>query len=218
MGHPLKPYQVFVIIGAATSFLLIVLLGLGFIWNICYVGTDGYSFYVGNGYIEYGYDWAWIRRRMFHDGGPNYGWTIKRSLPPIPGVTPPDPDYSIPVLLSFLVDFAVTLDVWKRRRIWDPPPHRYLFPIVLWGIVEIPIVIKLFEPWGVPDGYRVTVSLFLATITVLIPIASMKVIDKLLARWRVPKGHCQKCRYNLTGNISGICPECGTPIVVKADV
>jgi len=25
-------------------------------------------------------------------------------------------------------------------------------------------------------------------------------------------GHCKKCRYNLTGNTSGICPECGTKI------
>ena len=24
-------------------------------------------------------------------------------------------------------------------------------------------------------------------------------------------GHCLKCGYNLTGNVSGICPECGTP-------
>ena len=24
--------------------------------------------------------------------------------------------------------------------------------------------------------------------------------------------HCPKCDYNLTGNVSGICPECGTPI------
>ena len=24
--------------------------------------------------------------------------------------------------------------------------------------------------------------------------------------------HCAKCDYNLTGNVSGICPECGTPI------
>lgn len=23
---------------------------------------------------------------------------------------------------------------------------------------------------------------------------------------------CRKCSYNLTGNVSGICPECGTPI------
>src|ERR1043166_7933927 len=29
---------------------------------------------------------------------------------------------------------------------------------------------------------------------------------------RPPKpGHCPSCNYNLTGNTSGICPECGTP-------
>jgi hypothetical protein len=31
--------------------------------------------------------------------------------------------------------------------------------------------------------------------------------------WRIdrhPKGFCSRCGYNLTGNTSGICPECGT--------
>ncbi len=30
-------------------------------------------------------------------------------------------------------------------------------------------------------------------------------------RRRIPPGHCKKCTYNLTGNTSGVCPECGTP-------
>jgi hypothetical protein len=29
---------------------------------------------------------------------------------------------------------------------------------------------------------------------------------------RIPCGHCQKCGYNLTGNTSGVCPECGEQI------
>jgi hypothetical protein len=28
-------------------------------------------------------------------------------------------------------------------------------------------------------------------------------------RRRIPPGHCQKCGYNLTGNVSGACSECG---------
>ena len=29
---------------------------------------------------------------------------------------------------------------------------------------------------------------------------------------RFPPGYCQDCGYDLTGNTSGVCPECGTPI------
>jgi hypothetical protein len=27
----------------------------------------------------------------------------------------------------------------------------------------------------------------------------------------IPAGHCTACGYDLTGNVSGICPECGKP-------
>lgn len=29
------------------------------------------------------------------------------------------------------------------------------------------------------------------------------------------EGHCMRCRYDLTGNTSGICPECGEPILMR---
>ena len=36
---------------------------------------------------------------------------------------------------------------------------------------------------------------------------------KLVRRWRrPPEGHCQTCGYNLTGNVSGVCPECGETV------
>lgn len=32
------------------------------------------------------------------------------------------------------------------------------------------------------------------------------------ARRRTPSGHCRTCGYDLTGNLSGVCPECGNVI------
>jgi hypothetical protein len=34
---------------------------------------------------------------------------------------------------------------------------------------------------------------------------------------RFPSGHCPTCGYDLTGNVSGVCPECGTAVDRKAD-
>ena len=31
-------------------------------------------------------------------------------------------------------------------------------------------------------------------------------------------GMCRHCNYNLTGNVSGVCPECGTPVAGKVEV
>ncbi len=35
----------------------------------------------------------------------------------------------------------------------------------------------------------------------------------IMGKMRLPPlGHCKACRYDLTGNESGVCPECGTEI------
>jgi hypothetical protein len=34
---------------------------------------------------------------------------------------------------------------------------------------------------------------------------------------RTDEGKCTSCDYNLTGNTSGVCPECGTAVTNKAD-
>jgi hypothetical protein len=57
---------------------------------------------------------------------------------------------------------------------------------------------------------------------VYIPFWSLCAVIAVVPTWLwwrdrpFPKGHCQTCGYNLTGNVSGICPECGTPIAGEA--
>jgi len=41
-------------------------------------------------------------------------------------------------------------------------------------------------------------------------LAVVAPLTALIWLWptRVPRGHCRRCGYNLTGNVSGRCPEC----------
>jgi hypothetical protein len=55
-----------------------------------------------------------------------------------------------------------------------------------------------------PD-WGVTIPLWLLFSAFAAPTAYLWWRD----RRRIPAGHCQRCGYNLTANVSGRCPECG---------
>jgi len=57
------------------------------------------------------------------------------------------------------------------------------------------------------SGFVRTLPLWIPFILVAIPTLYLWRADR-----RIPPGHCQKCGYNLKGNVSGICPECGTNV------
>ena len=40
------------------------------------------------------------------------------------------------------------------------------------------------------------------------------VLLAILPKGNYPPGHCENCGYNLTGNVSGVCPECGEKVEV----
>jgi hypothetical protein len=42
--------------------------------------------------------------------------------------------------------------------------------------------------------------------------ASLPSLRLHLARRRTRPGFCRRCRYDLTANVSGVCPECGTAV------
>ena len=55
------------------------------------------------------------------------------------------------------------------------------------------------------------VPLWLLCCGVIILTLSVLVL-RLRTEKHLPLGHCQECGYNLRGNVSGVCPECGTKI------
>lgn len=63
--------------------------------------------------------------------------------------------------------------------------------------------------WGIQDKQcLVTLGLWIPMLVIALPTAFLFWRE----RRRIPPGHCERCRYSLTGNTSGVCPECGTAV------
>jgi len=59
----------------------------------------------------------------------------------------------------------------------------------------------------------INVSLDTTAITVITTTIVLCIVDFVLKRRsRMQPGHCCECGYDLTRNVSGRCPECGTPV------
>jgi len=55
---------------------------------------------------------------------------------------------------------------------------------------------------------------FLMAMCALAPVGCAVMWRRTLKRR--PPGHCRRCNYDLTGNTSGTCPECGTAISTES--
>lgn len=76
--------------------------------------------------------------------------------------------------------------------------------LLLWG-----------EVFKVTAGSRVFRS---ARIPLWIPFGLIAIPTAYLF-WRnrrYPPGHCQRCGYDLTENVSAVCPECGVAVVTRS--
>ena len=72
-----------------------------------------------------------------------------------------------------------------------------------------------YGPTGNRNAIRtIFLALWLIPCSVLLAVyPTIAFVCGLMCRWRRHrKGLCVKCGYNLTGNVSGVCPECGARI------
>ena len=91
--------------------------------------------------------------------------------------------------------------------------------------------IDYFSPPTTPRGFSITFSPGLPmlipnwgtvrggpffVLPLWLPAALFGAFGRSMLRraYAIPEGHCKKCRYNLEGNVSGVCPECGTAVAV----
>lgn len=100
----------------------------------------------------------------------------------------------------------------------------FLLSVVLMGITAVAPTYVSLRDWGefsislgsISCVYRCggcgrydeVLNLWLWAIVSVVPTA----LFWTLSLPTPPAGACASCGYNLTGNISGRCPECGTPV------
>lgn len=62
------------------------------------------------------------------------------------------------------------------------------------------------------DLVRVNTCLLVAVIAYVAVRLTREALSDEWLRSPYPFGHCRTCGYNLTGNVSGVCPECGKTV------
>lgn len=92
------------------------------------------------------------------------------------------------------------IGLFSQDRPFFPPPN------YRWRFGRVP-----FNPDWTWDVNLVTRKIWI----VILPFWMLLMVAGgatalLWIRWRRPRaGHCPRCDYDLTGNTSGVCPECG---------
>lgn len=114
------------------------------------------------------------------------------------------------VQLQKVEDYFKPAPLWDRRPVqWDPPTRSI-------GWRKLPAVLNGTGTTYIQSqssAVRMVIHRPLEDVP-LWPILAMTAI--LPAIWivktlrRPRRGFCPECSYNLTGNTSGVCPECGT--------
>ena len=111
---------------------------------------------------------------------------------------------------------------WQHLALPSWPRHAMVVQMTgAWGFVP-PSVSRRVECKPFCDGTTIWPGKPITYTTVIIPLWLPTAFSAMMCwvLWRAwinrPRpGHCVKCRYNLTGNTSGVCPECGDQIPLQ---
>ena len=125
--------------------------------------------------------------------------------------------FSDPRLIALLGHTAFIL-LFFLSVVLPPPTGPFVWPcfLALIGLLDLPVygLMSPIEHWllpGVGKDLRVFV-LFLLVLGGLQWVFFAHIFVIIQRRRRPPDPNmCRRCEYDLTGNVSGVCPECGEP-------
>ena len=115
----------------------------------------------------------------------------------------------------------IQLDSAYDRKTEAVPVHNYVIGAVIAAIAICVMMIASFGSYdkAMGKGGSLLAYVFFSLNTGLYAWSALLLVVVLIARiWKrpYPPGHCRRCGYDLTGNVSGRCPECGTPTALQS--
>lgn len=180
--------------------LLLTLVLVWIVSVVCVIDRGGryVDLSLADGAMSVSWGSPWDDRRYWHDGRIAYqvlamrspGRTICIELPPPGAVLPQSARWTLQAAPVVAMRYPLSFDL-RRLGVRCPSYDRFGYPVAAHNQIELPL-------------------LWLA-IPLLIWLA-IRIHQRNQAR----PGHCQNCRYNLSGNTTGVCPECGEKVTPSA--
>ena len=110
-----------------------------------------------------------------------------------------------------------------RRGAWGYLYHGFV-AAMLTVLLFATMLLIMLSSGSAPQGYGLFTSMVAWAVLLVSRIGEARAVSRAswfgtliglsflrLEKRTIPAGHCPDCAYNLAGNISGICPECGRP-------
>jgi len=112
--------------------------------------------------------------------------------------------YGLPIIAVF----------WFRIRVGRFPPSSVWFMTCTYLAGLFGLVVCILGGSIRLDGF---IGVVLFAHLICGPIFAAWILEVGRKANRYPVGHCQACGYDLTGNVSGVCSECGVEIPDSVD-
>lgn len=137
---------------------------------------------------------------------------------------------AVPSLIGTLLLYGLASLLFVRStkrdvivRVLFLVPMTFVIPVVLWSVF---FGLAYAQAWsfglygsGKPPWMMSPVIAFLGSSSLLMLMIVLVLVTCAVGLVRIPRvlsslvmPICRRCGYNLTGNVSGVCPECGSPV------